>query len=326
VNPQLGALSERSLFTVAGETYTWGDALVAAELRGGLAGLERQTRLGIACLRRLAAEEEGPAPDEVRAAATRFRHERNLLSAEELEGWLAHHGLSIGDWTGYLRRALLRERWSGELERIKAEFTVADEEVEAALPADAVCTGFLRRAAEQLAADAALAAAGGSVDRTGDRRELLAALAEAAEAHLAGVATAARIEREVGARNLDWMRVEADSLELADAEAAREAALCVRLDGRPLAEVAADSGAPMQQVVLYVEDAEPELRPLLLSARPGELVGPLERGGGRLLLHVRAKTGASADDPELRRRAADALAARAVARELRDRVRWHERF
>ena len=56
MNPQLGVLAGRALFTVAGRTYAWEDVLLSAELRGELGGIERQTRQGLACLRRLAAE------------------------------------------------------------------------------------------------------------------------------------------------------------------------------------------------------------------------------------------------------------------------------
>ena len=69
----------------------------------------------------------------------------------------------------------------------------------------------------------------------------------------------------------------------------------------------------------------PELRTALVSASPGELIGPIERGAGHVLLHLRGKTEPSADDPEVGRRAAAVLTARAVERELRDRVLWHDR-
>ena len=72
-------------------------------------------------------------PEALRAAATAFRHEHNLLAADELEAWLAARGLAVADWNAYLRRLLLRERWAEELERIESEFAVGDEEVEAAL-------------------------------------------------------------------------------------------------------------------------------------------------------------------------------------------------
>ncbi len=325
VNHRLGVLAGRSLFTVAGRTYAWEDVLLAAELRGELDALERQTRQGLACLERLATD-EGEAPAEaVRAAATVFRYDRNLLAAEELENWLDTRGLTVADWNGYLRRLALRERWEDELERIEAEFAVDEEAVEAALPAEAICTGFLRRAAERLAEDAALADANNSLADGPDRATSIADLARAADAVRARVPSPSEVEREVAAHALDWIRIEAETLELGDIEAAREAALCVRVDGRTLTDVADDCGVPANAVVLYLGDADPELQAALASATPGELIGPVARATGQLLLQLRAKAEPSADDPEVGRRAAAVLAARSIDRELRDRVVWHER-
>jgi hypothetical protein len=321
----LGLPAGRPLFTVAGRTYASEDVLIAAELRGELGALERQTRQGLACLHRLAAEPDALPPDALRAAAIAFRHEHNLLAADELEAWLAARGLALADWNACLRRQLLRERWDEELGRIEFEFPVGDEEVEAALPAEAACTGFLRRAVERLAEDAALVPADDTVEDAGDRTASIAALTRDAEVVRTRAPTDAEVEREIAAHTLDWIRIEGETLELGDVETAREAALCVRVDGRSLTDVADDSGVAASARVVYLADAEPDLRVALVSASAGELIGPVERGAGHLLLQVRAKTAPSADDPELRRRAAIVLAARAVEREVRDRVLWHER-
>jgi hypothetical protein len=319
VIPELGVLAGRPVLTVAGRTYGWEDVLAAAELRGELGELERRTREGLACVRRAEAETSTPSAEEVRAAATVFRYDRNLLAAEELEAWLEAQGLTIGDWNRHLRRALLRERWADELGQVAGGFAVGDDEVQAVLLTEAVCTGFLRSAAERLAEDAALAAAGGAAP------DGLAALTRAADAARARAPAPTEVEREIAAHALDWTRVEADALELDDAEAAREAALCVRVDGRSLAEVADDCGVPATMLALYLDDADPELRLALVSASPGELIGPLERDAGLTLLQVRGKAEPRADDPELGLKAAAALFARAVEREVRDRVVWHER-
>lgn len=86
MNPQLGVLADRSLFTVAGRTYAWEDVLLAAELRGELGALERQTRQGLACLQRLAAEAGALPAQALRAAATVFRYERSLLAVFVADG------------------------------------------------------------------------------------------------------------------------------------------------------------------------------------------------------------------------------------------------
>ena len=317
--PELGALAGRPLLTVAGKTYGWEDVLAGAELRGELVELERRTRAGLACLRNAEVEGSMPPVETVRAAATVFRYERDLLAAEELEAWLEGRGLTIGDWNRHLRRALLLERWADELGEIVAAFPIPDDEVQAALLAEAVCTGFLRRSAERLAEDAALAAAAGA------EPDGIAALTRAAEAVRGRVPVQPEVEREIAAHTLDWTRVEAESLELDDPEAAREAALCVRVDGRSLADVAADCGVTTTTLALYLSDAAPELRQALVSASPGELIGPIEHDSALMLLLLHGKTEPRADDPELGSRAAAALAARTVERELRDRVVWHER-
>lgn len=319
MKPGLGALAGRSPFAVDGRAFAWEEVLVAAELRGELETLEAQTHQGLACARRAVAEDDAVPPESLRAAATAFRYEHDLLAAEELEAWLRDRGLSLSEWNDHLRRLLLRERWTDELDRIESEFAAAADEVERILPVEAICTGFLRRAAEQLAEDAALAAP------AGDGEVPIPAILRAADAVRARVPSTEEIEHEVAAHALDWIRIEAETLELPDLEVAREAALCVRVDGRPLDDVAADCGLAATALVLYLGDADPDLRTALVSAGPGELIGPVERPGGHLLLHLRAKTEPSMNDPELGRRAAAALAARGVERELRDRVLWHER-
>ena len=292
---QLGVPAGRPLFSVADRTYAWEDVLEAAELRGELATLRRQVRQGLACVQ----ADTVPA-ETLRAAAIAFRHERNLLAADELEAWLSERGLSVAGWNDYLRRAILRDRRRDELERIEREFPVADADVDAALAAEAACSGFLRGAAERLAREAALDGV-----------------------HM-GAPSRSEVEHVIATHAVEWIRIEAETLELDDPEAAREAALCVRVDGRALADVAADSGVAAGSVVLYAGDAEPELRSALVSASPGELVGPISRAGGQLLLLVREKVAATADDPELERRAAAVIGARTVERELRNRVVWHE--
>jgi hypothetical protein len=130
------------------------------------------------------------------------------------------------------------------------------------------------------------------------------------------------VEREIGARTLDWTRIETESLELSSPDTAREVALCVRVDGRDLVDLAGDAGVPVSRRVLFLEEAQEEGLHELLGARPGELVGPVARNGSFLLLQVRSRTLPSAGDPELRRRAVSYVVDHAVSRAFETRVRW----
>ena len=303
---ELAWLAARPAFTVDDTPYSWGDVLLSAELSGALEELVRETRRG------LSTDGRELEPEAVRAAAAQFRHERNLLSAEELQAWLARWHLDLDDWTGHLRRTLIRNG-------LEANAPDGDGNLARAVAVDAICTGFLEREARQLAADAVLA---GGLVASDDRRALIEHVAASAAEARAALAAGSDVAREVANRALEWTRIDADLLQLADLDTAREAALSVRIDGRPLADVARDCGVPLERRTLYVEEAEQERLTELLGARAGELVGPVARGDGFVVVHVRERTRPSADDPELQRRAEDYLVGRTIERELETRVRW----
>lgn len=307
---ELGWLLEQEVFSVGDAPYSWGDVLVSAELRGTLADLISATRHRLACV-----EGNTPSHEAVREAASRFRYQRGLLSAEELEAWLARWHLSVADWTEHLRRMMLSEHRAGELEQKEAT-----EGLDQAVAVDAICTGFLEREAKQLATDAALTEVGAGA--TDDRHAQIEQIVASAASARAEIAAGADVEREIDTRALEWTRIDAELLELADSDAAREAALCVRVDGRSLAEVAADCGVPVTRRELYLEEAEREQLTGLLGANAGELVGPIECKDGFLLVQVHGRTRPSAEDPALRRRAQTYLVERASERAFEARVRW----
>ena len=77
---------------------------------------------------------------------------------------------------------------------------------------------------------------------------------------------------------------------------------------------------------VYLEDIEPPLKDMLVSAGEGELLGPVSTGERFLLVAVEAKTRPSVDDPAIRERAEREVVRRAVEQEVINRVRWHERL
>jgi parvulin-like peptidyl-prolyl isomerase len=98
----------------------------------------------------------------------------------------------------------------------------------------------------------------------------------------------------------------------------------VRVDGRAIADVAAACAAPLRRVRVYLGDAEPALSSALLTAQPGELIGPVSNEDAYVLLAVNDRTPPAPTDPELRRRAETLLVQRAVKRALENKVAWHE--
>ena len=306
----LARLGDRPLFAVDGVVYGWSHVLERADL----AALRATARRGVACIRRAEALADEPDEGTVQSAAARFRYGRGLLSAEELELWLGRWGLTVAEWGGYLGRSLLLERWAEKLEAIEAEFGGEGRAVEEAEFVDGVCSGLFEREAHALAADAALAGGAVSFER----------LAEAAAAARAGAASAAAVEREIAGRRLDWTRLDVDLLELPDRDTAAEAALCVRIDCRELADVAEDCDTVVERTSIYLGDSDAAFAASLLAAQPGELVGPVERPRSFVLVAVRDRVPPTAFDPELRRRAETLLVDRAVERAVESRVEWYE--
>ena len=266
------------MFSAGERTYAWLDVVQAAEARGDVAALERD----LAALDRL---ELGP--DEVEAAGTEFRRSRGLLAADEMEAWLSHWAISVGDWMGFLRR-----------------------EPGAALWPEAVCSGALSSWAWELAGRAA---AGGEHDDP-DAYDELVRRANTPEARA----------KALEARQMDWLRVECDLLELPVEGMAREAALCVREDGLSLDEVAGRAGIQVAERAFLLMDAPAELADPLLSARPGDLVGPASAGDAFYVALVRDKRAPALDDPAIGELLDVEVPRRAIDSEVKKWIRWHE--
>jgi hypothetical protein len=271
---------ERPVFTVGRRQFRWADVA---------------DRLDWEALKRSASvPPSGVSEAELTDAEARFRYERSLVAAEEMEAWLDRWELTVGEWRDYLRGTLARD--------------------ERAAWITAVCSGTLERAAHELAAKAVAAEATGEPD-----------LDRAYERFVSDAVTPEALRSLLDTRKADWIRVDCRTLLLQTEAAAREAALCVRDDGMALAEVAAQAGVEMREHSLYLEDAADELGKALLSARTGELLGPVPLADRFALVLVDDKVEPTLDDPEILRRVQEAARRRAIEREVVNRVTWHER-
>src|SRR5262249_23158332 len=138
--------------------------------------------------------------------------------------------------------------------------------------------------------------------------------------------TDSAIRSQIETHRLDWIRIEVRDLGFSNEAAAQETALCLPETRAPAESVAAPAHAEVRDGHYYLDDADPEARPLLLSARPNELVGPLQFPDGFHLLYVCGKTMPTEENPEIRRRAEESLISRVSEHEAQSRVRWHERI
>ena len=315
--------AERPVFTVGTETFSWLDVVAAARLRGDWRELEREAAEGLACLRQLTASGQEFGERDMSEAETRFRSPLKLFSADQTLAWLERWQVTVAAWRDYLRRASLRERWAGELDEIAGRFPVPPNEIGVIAWAEAVCSGFLERSAQRLAGDAALAVEAGEAVN-GDREQVFGRIDAAAADTRVAATTEGDLAREVERRGLEWLRIEGTSVELPTEGMAREAALLVRDDGRPLAEVAAECGVQARPLRVYVGEVDADLAPALLGANVGDLIGPEVQDDSFALLLVEAKVRPDAADPEVREKAEELLVARLTERAIATNVRWHE--
>ena len=346
------------VFAVGKAEYCWEDVVLAAELWGDGARLRDRVREAVACLKR--ADDEGAplSAEEIESAADEFRYARDLVAAEEMEEWLGRWGLTAESWMDSIRSTLLRKKWSDDLADLVSEESPTDEDVDARIPAEVVCSGELERLATELAGRCAIddreerersngpgrepdvaaifeqfpsdlrerGLPGLSLDASRARMERLARVEACYRRFCETAVTPEAVAAQIHASQTDWMRVECDSVSFPEEQAAREAAFCVREDGERLDRVAEDANLQVHREQVYIEATEPDFRHHFLGAQKGEVIGPIGRGEEFVLYLVREKVLPSGNDPQIAARAEEAVVQRFVDREVNDRVKWRFAF
>jgi hypothetical protein len=324
------------VFSVGGTDYLWEDVVMAAELTGDWERLRQRARDGIARLERWEREPDALEEPEIESAANEFRYDRDLISAEEMEGWLARWDLSAEGWMAYVRGSLLRQKWSADPGGLAPGSSSEEEieEIEEQTLAEAVCSGELQRLAGVLAGRAAIGAGeaeapeseNGPAAPTDGKLARLKSLELSFRRFCETAVTPAVVRAQIRASQTDWTRLDCRSVSFPNEGAAREAALSVRADGRTLDEVAGDAKREIRREDVYIEEAPTDARENFLSARKGEIIGPVQRADEFLLYLVLEKVLPSEADESVVLRARKAVIARLVEGKINDRVKWRWRF
>jgi hypothetical protein len=310
---------DRPLFSLEGFTYSRRDVLAAAIARGDWRDLENRVRAGLACLK--CASATPPPSIDLQQAAEDFRYTRNLITVEETEEWLDRSGVTFEEWTAYLERSLLRQAWADHIDDISLRFPVSEREVSASVEAEAICSGDLARFAEVLAGRVAVCERARQNPR--DLSDITA-LEATFQMHARAAATPDALQAQVEAHCLDWIRVSWRCITFTHEETAKEAALCLIHDREPLEDVASRGRTTVRAEERLLESIDRPFRDLVLSAKPGDVVGPIAAGIHEFeLAVVGSRQVPTLQDADIRHRAERAVVAALVAEGLK-RVRWHE--
>lgn len=340
----------RTVFSVGTQTFQTDDLVSAAILSGRWNVLRREARAGLDAETELGAAGDHRLEEAVEAAAAEFRYARDLITADDAERWLEDRDVEVDEWLDSIRRRLLAP--AGR-KRMPVPPPPDRPELTRAVWVSFICDGPAADLANELARQvAAHQIAGQQVpppaddvamleqDRdtvlsyfpeldpelTAERVLRLSHLASAVGRCRRLVLTPEAVRREVDHRALDLLRLDCQIATFESDLLAREAALCVKDDGLSLADVAGEARTALEELRLYVEDADAGLRGLLRSAAPQALLGPVAWDGRYALIRVLEKVRASAEDEEVRRRAEEHMLDRLFEDFVERQVTWSLRF
>ena len=303
------------------------DVLAFGWFLGELTAPWRELLAAVAC-EECAAESDLEADNEsLTSMLEEFRYERELLTVEETERWLAARDLTEDDLSDYLVRRYWRENPPGSARAEDLNYLESSPELREMLRAELLFSGKFDRLTRSIGWRLAGLADQGEVEASPEilsderarffgRTELdVASLPEAlqqlnrkpewleeclrmevsyrrtCDALLTNEARA----RTLAVMRLPLTRVIIESLTLRSGNAAQEAVLCLTEKRLTTAELAKECGSCWEREELFLQDCETSLQQELLSAAPGEVLAPKQGEQGFLVTRIDAKK-----DPELK--------------------------
>ncbi|HTS88925.1 MAG TPA: hypothetical protein VMG41_10575 [Gemmatimonadales bacterium] len=334
----------RPVFRVKDDTFTWRDIMLFTHRVGGWSEVLDGIADGLAGVRhaeRLPEDEAEALEEAVDSAAAEFRYDRELITAEETEAWLAERGVTATEWLASVRREVARSQFANLLPELRGDTPQPPrQEMEEALRVDLSCTRLGQHLAERCAEQAAAAAvvgpprmssapqpasplpAGLDLEHTHAQLPLIESIVERVDRFRESVVSEEAVVREVRQHKMEWVRLECLTVDFPDLAQAKEAALCIREDGLEFSDVAGSAHREVLETRFYVDDLQEDLQSVLLSAMPGDVIGPTSVGESHTLFQVLSKTLPADSDPEVRARAEARLFARALGRAGREGTQW----
>lgn len=343
-------LAEEIVFSMEEEPYRWRDVILAAVRRGDWHVAERRTREGAAATNHAESTDDPLPGDAVDDAGREFRYDRELVTAQSMEEWLAKRDLAVTDWAGHLERQLERKRWSDELDDLLARYPLADDEAARLTLIDVTCSGELRKWAQTLAGHAAVhsrmaPATEATLERssiTPSREvEAVAVLLElngeeilettrrlehiedSFDRFRAAQLTDRALQDFIGQRQLDWVRFDCRVMSFPEESMAAEAALMLREDDEGFTGVYSIAHAEPRTAKFFLDEVEGPLRERFLGASAGDLLGPVRLGDEYVIYEIEEKHLPTAKDPDVRKRAEEGVLKSALSRKSDGTVQWH---
>ena len=295
-----------------------------------------------------AAESEGIDEAVLQAKSEQWRGERELITAEETEAWLILRGLTLDDFSNHFFRHAALEKEALQSKSSEVEAPETDLDLRELLRIELLLSGEFdalalrhswRFAARQAATTepplhlveaertrfqqrAGFPAWLGT--RAHDRLwlEEMAALEAGYRSQAESLLSAEARARMLTTQHLPLTRVQLELLEVESLDAAREAFLCVREDGIPLAEIAADGRYSLRHLDAFYEDLPEDLQRSVLCATAGEVLEPIPHADGYQLWRLRQKQEPDLADSAVRERVDQRIQERHFSELATTCIRW----
>ena len=302
---------DRPVFSVGSRQMMIREVLDAAHFR-------RALDVAWAGVCRRAEQEDFEADEDVaQAGSEEFRAERDLITAEETEQWLDARGLTVDEFSDYFVRAQSK----GTPDAPVIPYEDAPSELRDQLRIDLIISGDFDKLAEQLAWRFA-SHTGPDATPPLEWQEELRELEAAYEAQRALVLTPEARTDTLTLLRLPLTRLELEVLELESADAAHEAILCLREDGESMEDVAHDGGYPLRHRQWWTGELAEDLQLRLLSAAPGDVLGPFPNGEEFQIYRLVNKTEPQLSDTSVSAQVDDHLVQNYFADLVGTHIRW----
>ena len=306
---------DRVVFSMGSRQIMIGDVLRAAQFRGELDAAWKEV-----CQR--AAQGDFEADEDLaQASSEEFRGERDLITAEETEQWLEARGLTLDEFSDYFLRCQVKVAQDAVDTSPAIVYEEASSELRDQLRIDLIVGGEFDRLAEQLAWRFASRAGPDAVPPREGEAEL-AELEDAYQQQRALVLTPEARGQALTLLRLPLTRVELQVLELESDDAAHEALFCLREDGETMADVARDGGYSLRHRQWWAGEMAEDLQLRLLSALPGEVLGPFPNGEEFQIYRLEGKIEPELSDAAVSARVDEHLVNNHFAALLTAHVRW----
>lgn len=308
------------------------DVIDAALWRGDLVQAWRLFSLRLEAEKRADELDLDLEGDQLDMAAEAFRYERDLITAEETEQWLAARGLSLDDFSDYFARRYWGQRLEGEVNVPDRSYVDTPADLRSLFAAELILSGDLdwlttqlmwrlaAREAEKTVSDDGIAAQRQlflerqgldgtelsvwltNLGRDGEWLAGMQTMEAAYRRRCESVLLPQALKHELTSLRLPLTRFETEVMEVESRDAAQEALFCVTEDGMSMEEVATEGRYPLREVNFLLEDLPPDLQQLFTSVSAGELIDPMPHGDGFELCRVIKKIEPDPEDSAVKQR------------------------